>query len=202
MYRLLWTLGNTFSLYIGCSDWHHEVFTAHKKTCLCFPGIHCPLISKFSAGHVTPPPPLKYPPPCNLRPPGEGGGSLHCFARQYLLQWFVFPICHTHVLALLSHYFQSVTCVYSVMFSLQRRCTRCCPFFKPKMFSPGDRVWYHSRTRGTHVLATVVGPSPNGPQFCHIRYICPGGVTPVDLLFTAGKQGFYAVLLLLYTVSI
>ena len=55
----------------------------------------------------------------------------------------------------------------------------CCDF-RPKMFSPGDHVWYHSRTLGAHVLATVVGPSPNGPQFCHIRYIRPGGVTPVD----------------------
>eukprot|EP00670_Eutreptiella_braarudii_P003542 CAMPEP_0174300584 /NCGR_PEP_ID=MMETSP0809-20121228/58540_1 /TAXON_ID=73025 ORGANISM="Eutreptiella gymnastica-like, Strain CCMP1594" /NCGR_SAMPLE_ID=MMETSP0809 /ASSEMBLY_ACC=CAM_ASM_000658 /LENGTH=126 /DNA_ID=CAMNT_0015406175 /DNA_START=2246 /DNA_END=2626 /DNA_ORIENTATION=- len=48
------------------------------------------------------------------------------------------------------------------------------------MFSPGDHVRYHSRTLGAHVLATVVGPSPNGMQFCHIRYIRPGGVTPVD----------------------
>ena len=51
-----------------------------------------------------------------------------------------------------------------------------CPLFKPKTFSPGDRVWYHSRTLGAHVLATVVEPSPNGPQFCHIQYIRPGGV--------------------------
>ena len=55
----------------------------------------------------------------------------------------------------------------------------CC-YFRPKMFSPGDHVWYHSSTLGAHVLATVVGPSPNGPQFCHIRYIRPGGVTAVD----------------------
>ena len=55
----------------------------------------------------------------------------------------------------------------------------CC-YFRPKMFSPGDHVRYHSRTLGTHVLAAVVGPSPNGPQFCHIWYIRPGGVTPVD----------------------
>ena len=48
------------------------------------------------------------------------------------------------------------------------------------MFSPGDHVRYHSRTLGAHVLATVMGPSPNGPQFCHIRYIRPGGVTPLD----------------------
>ena len=55
----------------------------------------------------------------------------------------------------------------------------CC-HFRPKMFSPGDHVRYHSRTLGAHVLATVVGPSPNGTQFCHIQYIRPGGVTPVD----------------------
>ena len=68
-----------------------------------------------------------------------------------------------------------------VIFSLQRRCmgVLCC-YFRPKMFSPGDHVRYHSHTLGAHVLATVVGPSPNGPQFCHIRYIRPGGVTPVD----------------------
>ena len=80
------------------------------------------------------------------------------------------PICFTHGLALLSHYFKSITCVYSVMFSLQRRCmgVLCC-YFRPKMFSPGDRVRCHSRTLGAHVLATVMGPSPNGPQFCHIR---------------------------------
>ena len=98
-----------------------------------------------------------------------------------MLRWFVLPICFTHGLALLSHYFKSITCVYSVMFSLQRRCMGllCC-YFRPKMFSPGDRVRYHSRTLGAHVLATVVGPSSNGPQFCHIRYMCPGRVTPLD----------------------
>jgi hypothetical protein len=65
------------------------------------------------------------PPPPKSPPPGGGRPSLHCIARQYLLQGFVFPICHTHVLALHSHYLQSVTCVYSVIFSLQRRCTGC-----------------------------------------------------------------------------
>ena len=91
------------------------------------------------------------------------------------------PICFTHGLALLSQYYKSSTCVCSVIFSLQRRCmgVLCC-HFRPKMFSPGDHVRYHSRTLGAHVLATVVGPSPNGTQFCHIRYIRPGGVTPVD----------------------
>ena len=35
------------------------------------------------------------PPPHNLHPPG-GRLSLHWFIRQYLLRWFVFPICHRH----------------------------------------------------------------------------------------------------------
>ena len=30
------------------------------------------------------------------------------------------------------------------------------------------------------LLATALGPSPNGPQFCHIRGMPPGGVTEVD----------------------
>ena len=30
------------------------------------------------------------------------------------------------------------------------------------------------------MLATVVGPSPNWPQFCHSPYMRPGGVTEVD----------------------
>ena len=32
----------------------------------------------------------------------------------------------------------------------------CC-YFRPKMFSPGDHVRYHSRTLGAHVLASVEG---------------------------------------------
>ena len=78
----------------------------------------------------------------------------------------------------LSRYFESVTRVYSVIFFLQRRCTGCrVPFSDPRCFL---LVRYHSRALGAHVLATVVEPSPNGPQFCHIRYIRPGGVTQVD----------------------
>ena len=38
---------------------------------------------------VSTPRPQISPPPVMWRP------SLHCFARQYLLQWFVFPFCHT-----------------------------------------------------------------------------------------------------------
>ena len=43
------------------------------------------------------------------------------------------PICFTHGLALLSHYFKSSTCVCSVIFSLQRRCmgVLCCCFRLP-----------------------------------------------------------------------
>ena len=80
-----------------------------------------------------------------------------------------FPLLQISHLCVLCHIL-SPKAVYRVL----------CPFFRPKMFSPGDREWYHSRTLGAHVLSTVVGPSPNGLQFCHIRYIRPGGVTPVD----------------------
>ena len=70
---------------------------------------------------------------------GTGEGLVLC--------WCVLPISFTHGLALLSHYYKSSTCVCSVIFSLQRRCmgVLCC-YFRPKMFSPGDHVWYHSRT--------------------------------------------------------
>ena len=94
-----------------------------------------------------------YNPPC----PGGGGASLHCFARQYLLWWFVFHICHTHFLALLSHYFKSVVCVYSVIFSVQRRCTGCrVPFSDARCFLP----------------VTVCGTT-----HAHLVYMCWGGVS-------------------------
>ena len=100
----------------------------------CIVLITAPRVSKMKSLPPPPPPAL-----CNLPPPPGGGGegSLHCFARQYLLQWFVFPICHTHVLALLSHYFKSVTCVYSVIFSLQRLCIWSrVPFSDPRCLLP------------------------------------------------------------------
>ena len=58
-------------------------------------------------------------------------------------------------------------------------------YFRPKMFSPDDCARYHSRTVGAHVLATVVGPSLSGPQFCHIRYMPPGGHESAQLGFAA-----------------
>ena len=56
--------------------------------------------------------------PCNLQP-------LAIFLVSFLvniLRWFVLHISLTHGLALLSHYFKSITCVCSVIFSLQRCC--------------------------------------------------------------------------------
>ena len=77
-------------------------------------------------------------------PPPRGRPSLHCFARQYLLQWFGFPICHTHVLALLSHCFKSVTCVCSVIFTLQRWCTGFrAPFSDPRCVLPYGTTHAH-----------------------------------------------------------
>ena len=89
----------------------------------------CPThpVSSWHGRTASPPPPLTGlpPPPCNLHPlrspPLSGIPSL---PSQYLLRWFVLPICLTHGLthALLSHYFKSITHVCSVIFSLQRRC--------------------------------------------------------------------------------
>ena len=70
-----------------------------------------------------------------------------------------------------SHYFKSVTCVFCDFLSPKAVYRVSCPFFRPKMFSPGDCVWCHSHTLIAHVLANVVGPSPNGPQLCHIQFI-------------------------------
>ena len=48
------TLDNTFSFYIGSSDWHHEVFLLPtKKTHLWSPGIHCPPVIKLFCGTST-----------------------------------------------------------------------------------------------------------------------------------------------------
>ena len=166
--RLCHLCGRSRILFSGTATFFSLVlFAAHGPICRTSPS-GCP-------GCSYPPPPLA------ISPPPPGRPSLPCFSSSHVLCWFVLPICFTHGLALLSHYYKSSTCVCSVIFSLQRRCmgVLCC-YFRPKMFSPGDHVRYHSRTLGAHVLATVVGPSPNGPQFCHIRYIRPGVVTPVD----------------------
>ena len=47
--------------------------------------------------------------------------SLFCWATSIA----VLCVFHTYILVLLSHHFKSVTCVYSVIFSIQRLCTGC-----------------------------------------------------------------------------
>ena len=80
-----------------------------------------------------PPPPLcNHPPLCNPPPPLPAlPGDFTVLLGNIYCGCFVLPICHTHVLALLSHDFKSVTYVYSVIFSLQRWCTGC-----PRCFLP------------------------------------------------------------------
>ena len=85
-----------------------------------------------------------------------------------------------------AHLSHALSCIAFPSLQISHLCVFCdilspkavyrvsCCFSRPKIFSPGDRIWYHSRTLGAHVLATVVEPSPNGPQFCHIQYIRPG----------------------------
>ena len=34
----------------------------------------------------------------------------------------------------------------------------------------GAHVWYHSRSKGALLLATVIDPSPAGPESLHIQY--------------------------------
>ena len=83
-----------------------------------------------------PPPPCNPPPPLATPPPPGGRPSLHCFARHYLLWWFVLPsVAHTFLHCFPSTLNQSPVC--SVIFSLQRRCTGCrVPFSDPRCFLP------------------------------------------------------------------
>ena len=57
-------------------------------------------------------------------------------------------------------------------------------FFSDTMYARSDHVWYHSRSRGVPLLATVIWPSPSGPEFLHIQY--RGTVNVVD--HTAAKS--------------
>ena len=108
--------------------------------------VSCPLL-QLLVGVLYPPPPLKYPPPP------------------------VFPICHTHVLALLSHYFKSVTGVYSVKFSLQRRCAGC-PFC-------GVTQVDHESAELSRIEA-VVDASPKSPESPGITPIVSQSQTPAQ----------------------
>ena len=126
-------------------------------------------IGKIWSGHlwytrfwVQPPPPLLKRSPGNP-PPSPGD----CHFTVLLSNICCSGLCRpsvTHVLALLSHHFKSVTHVISVIFYLQRLCAGCHVAFS-------DPGWFllatvYGTTLGALVLATVVGPSPNGAQFC------------------------------------
>ena len=105
-------------------------------------------------GVVCPPPP----PPLQCPPPGGGGGH------------FTVLLANIYCGGLCSHLSHTRSCIAFPLLRISHLCVFCdilspkvvyrvlCPFFRPKMFSPGDRVWDHSRTVGAHVLATVVGP--------------------------------------------
>ena len=66
--------------------------------------------SQTGPNTVTLPPPCKPPPLANSpplqSPPPPGRPSLPCFSSYHVLCWVVLPICFTHGLALLSHYFK------------------------------------------------------------------------------------------------
>ena len=70
----------------------------------------------------------------------------------------------------------------------------CC-YFRPKMFSPGDHVQYHSRTLGAHVLAIVVGPTlaisppPRGDRHLATVSPPPGDRRALTQEFARGGKG-------------
>ena len=133
---------------------------------------------------LVPPPlessPLAISPPCNPPPPEGDRHFTVLLGNIYFAVVCVPHLSHTRSCIAFPLLRFSHLCVFCDILSPKAVYRVSCPFFRPKVIFPGDRAWYHSRTLGAHVLATVVGPSPNGPQFCHIRYICPGGVTQVD----------------------
>ena len=53
-----------------------------------------------------------------------------------------------------------------------------------QMYTIGAHVWYHSHSKAGPLLATVIGPSPSGPEFLHIQYQGPGAKVVND---TAAK---------------
>ena len=44
------------------------------------------------------------------------------------------------------------------------------PVVQTRMYAISTHVWYHSRSKGPLLLATVIGPSPSGPEFLHVQY--------------------------------
>ena len=108
--------------------------------------------------------------PALQSPPHPGDRHFHGF----LVNMYCAGLCSPSVTCTFSHCFPflqiSQLCVFCDIPSPKAVYRLSYPFFRPKKFSPSDHVRYHSRTLGAHALATVVGPSPNGPQFCHIRY--------------------------------
>ena len=77
----------------------------------------------------------------------------------------------------------------------------CC-YFRPKMFSRGDHVRYHSLTLGAHVLASVEGTtvcleiplqSPPPPGDCHLATVSPphpGDRRALTREFARGGAGY------------
>ena len=75
------------------------------------------------------------------------------------------------------HLSHTVSCIAFPLLQISRLCVFCdilspkavyrvlCPFFRCKMFSPGDRVWYHSRT------CTCVGGEYQARCTCGARMV-------------------------------
>ena len=115
---------NSGTVVCPATDWLLGTLHSRMAQCLASPTRTPNLLCS------APLPPLETPP--LQSPPAPGRPSLHCFARQYPLRWFVLPICHTHVLALLSHHFKSVSvCVFCDILSPNLLRTACSPHWMP-----------------------------------------------------------------------
>ena len=80
------------------------------------------------------PPPLKSPTPWNPPPPPPKETPASMCLLVNISYGSLCCLCVTQGIALLSHGFKSLTCMCSVIFSLQRRCMECCVAFSDPSF--------------------------------------------------------------------
>ena len=130
-------------------------------------------------GHFWYPPPRCKLPPLAISPPP----TRETVTSMFFKLTCIVLVCVAHLLyawpCIAFPYFKSSTCVCSVIFSLQRRCrgVLCC-YFRPKIFSPGDHVRYHSRTLGAFAKwAAVLPHSVHTPwcRFTRVLFACISG---------------------------
>ena len=123
-----------------------------------------------------PSPPLANSPPLQSAPPHPGDRHFHVFLVSMYCAGLCCPSALRMALHCFSHYFKSSTCVYSVIFSLQRRCmgVLCC-YLRPKMFTPVD----HESAQLSRLEAVAV-ESPKSPESPDVAPMAPQPQTPAQ----------------------